>query len=52
MPDQSLQQEVHHDETAMEKITKIQEEAERYKQKMDKMKKLEEEIFNERRHIK
>ena len=51
-PDQSLQQEVHHDETAMEKIAKIQEEAERYQQKMDKMKKLEEEIFDERRKIK
>ena len=50
--DQSLEQEVHHDEAAMEKIAKIQEEAERYQQKMDKMKKLEEEIFDERRKIK
>lgn len=41
-----------HLETAMEKIMKIQEEAERYQEKIDHMKKLEEEIFEEMRRIK
>ena len=45
-------QDTHHEETPMEKIAKIQEEAERYQQKMDKMKKLEQEIFEESRRIK
>jgi hypothetical protein len=45
-------QDTHHEETPMEKIVKIQEEAERYQQKMDKIKKLEAEIFEESRRIK
>ncbi len=51
-PQSTSGQEIHHEETAMEKIAKIQEETERYQQKMDQMKKLEEEIFEESRRIK
>ena len=50
--DEVSQLQEEHTETAMEKIMKIQEEAEIYQEKMDHMKKLEEEIFEERRKIK